>query len=160
MARNGEHRRPPTDGGEDRPPLPAWATQREDTAGLEPAAARARLASVNEVHLIGRLGAVSQERALPSGDEVLTFHVVVDRGSGGRPTGRPRSGVGSGSRTGDGVDALGCAAWSARARRTVRGLDPGTWLEVEGSLRRRFRRGAAPPVSFYEVEVARVRRVR
>ena len=63
-------------------------------------------------------------------------------------------------RVGDGVDALACAAWSARARRTVRTLEPGTWIEVEGALRRRFRRGAVPPVSFYEVEVAKVRRVR
>lgn len=118
-------------------------------------------ASVNEIHLVGRLGATSQERTLPSGDAVLTFHVVVDRGTSSRSAGRPRPGRRSVSDvTSDGVDALACAVWSARARRTVRGLEPGTWVEVEGSLRRRFRRGAAPPVSFYEVEATRVRRVR
>jgi single-strand DNA-binding protein len=140
--------------------LAILAAHRTETDGLERlAVAPAVGTSVNEVRLVGRLGATSQERTLPSGDAVLTFHVVVDRASTGRAGARPRPGR-SGGNTSDGVDALACAAWSARARRTVRSLEPGTWIEVDGALRRRFRRGAVPPVSFYEVEVARVRRVR
>lgn len=160
MARQDQHEPETTSRPADGRALPAWASHRDETAGLVRGGAKDELASVNEIHLVGRLGATSQERTLPSGDAVLTFHVVVDRATTGRPRGRPKSGRGSGSATTDGVDALACAAWSARARRTVRGLEPGAWVEVDGTLRRRFRRGAAPPVSFYEVEVARVRRLR
>lgn len=149
--------------GDEPQALAGLASRREETDGLDRVAARPAVgASLNVVHLVGRLGATAQERTLPSGDAVLTFYVVVDRGATGHGSVRPRPGrgrPGSGG-GGDGVDALACAAWSPRARRTVRALDPGMWIEVEGALRRRFRRGAVPPVSFYEVEVARVRRVR
>jgi single-strand DNA-binding protein len=139
--------------------LAAVAASREETAGLG-RAERSPIAGMsrNSVHLVGRLGAASRERTLPSGDAVLTFHVVVDRAASG-PSVRPKPGRGRATGS-DGVDAIACAAWSARARRTVRAIEPGAWIEVEGALRRRFRRGAVPPVSFYEVEVARVRRVR
>jgi single-strand DNA-binding protein len=124
----------------------------EDAPEDEPRAGRVHVC-VNTVHLIGRLGSSVQERTLPSGDVVVTFHVVVDRPAGIRGTGRPR-------RTGvPGVDAIACAAWSGRARRTVGATAVGTWIEVEGSLRRRFRRGGTTPTSFYEVEVVRVRRL-
>lgn len=110
-------------------------------------------ACVNGVTLVGRMGSVTHERELPSGDTVMTFTVVVTRAAGTRGTGRPRA-------PGNGVDAIACAAWSARTRRTVAAAEPGTWLEVEGALRRRFRRGAAAATSFTEVEVVRVRRLR
>jgi single-strand DNA-binding protein len=136
------------------------AARRDETDGLDRAEEQpAAGTGVNEVHLVGRLGSTSQERTLPSGDTVLTFHVVVDRVAASRSSVRPRPGR-AGTGRGDGVDALACAAWSARARRTLRTLEPGTWIEIEGALRRRFRRGAMPPVSFYEVEVAKLRRVR
>lgn len=110
-------------------------------------------ASRNDVHLVGRLGAGMRAVTLPSGDPVVSFHLVVARhpGSRGGHARRPREPT---------VDTLACAAWSARARRTVAAASPGDVLEVEGSLRRRFQRApGGSPVSFYEVEVSAVRRL-
>lgn len=109
-------------------------------------------ASCNEVRLVGRLGVGVRETILPSGDPVVSFHLVVSRAvRGGRGhERRPREPT---------VDTLACAAWTSRCRRTVLAAGPGDVLEVEGALRRRFRRAAGgPPTSFYEIEVSRVRR--
>lgn len=103
--------------------------------------------AVNEVRLVGRVSQQPTERVLPSGDPLWTFRVVVDR-----PT-RDR-----GARTG--VDALDCAAWSARTRRAVQGWRPGDVVEVAGAVRRRFFRGAAGTTSRVEVEVTRARLIR
>jgi len=160
-AEAGSAKRVDADPDAARRTLASMTAQRDETDGLDRAALQpVALAGRNEVHLVGRLGATSLERTLPSGDAVLTFHVVVDRAVAGRSGATPGTTRARGGRSNEGVDALACAAWSARARRTVRALEPGTWIEIEGALRRRFRRGAVPPVSFYEVEVAKVRRVR
>ena len=110
--------------------------------------------SRNDVHLMGRLGAGVREVMMPSGDPVVSFHLVVDRtprGRGARER-RPREPT---------VDTLACAAWSSRARHTVTAATAGDVLEVSGSLRRRFRRSpGGSPVSFYEVEVSSVRRAK
>lgn len=108
----------------------------------------------NEVRLLGRLGVGVRELTMPSGDRVNSFHLVVSRPprSKREQERRPREPT---------VDTLACAAWSSRCRRSVSAAQPGDLLEVEGALRRRFRRSAAgSPVSFYEIEVASVRRVR
>lgn len=109
-------------------------------------------AGCNEVRLVGRLGVGLRELVLPSGDPVVSFHLVVSRTQrGGRAhERRPREPT---------VDTLACAAWTSRCRRTVLAAAPGDVLEIEGALRRRFRRAAGgSPMSFYEVEVSRVRR--
>jgi single-strand DNA-binding protein len=94
---------------------------------------------VNEVRLRGRLAGVQDERALPSGDAVVGFRVVVDRdGSSG--------GVAR-------VDTLDCAAFRRDIRRKVSGWSPGDEVEVSGSLRRRFFRAGDAAASRYEVEV-------
>ncbi len=112
----------------------ARASARERAAGgdeLTPA-------TVNEVRLHGRWhGAV--ERALPSGDLLVTARVVVARPEGG-------------------VDALDCAVWPAGLRRRVLSWPDGTRVEVTGSLRRRFFRTPVGAASRYEVHVQRIRR--
>ncbi len=120
---------------------------RTDSEVAAPAADTSR----NDVHLVGRLGAGVREVTLPSGDPIVSFHLVVDRGRRvrGRER-RPREPT---------VDTLACVAWSSRTRRAVTTASAGDVLEIEGSLRRRFRRApSGSPVSFYEVEVSSVRR--
>ena len=103
----------------------------------------------NQVRLVGRLSAEPEERTLPSGDRVVTFRLVVQRDPAASRSGR-----------GQRVDTLDCAAWSGRARRTVSAWQPGAVVEVEGALRRRFRRTPAGPTSRVEVEVRAARRHR
>lgn len=103
---------------------------------------------VNQVHLRGRLSAAPEERTLPSGDLLVTFRVVVARPAALQTGSRSR------------VDALECAAWTARTRRSVSRWREGDLVEVEGGLRRRFYRAGAGPVSRVEVEVSRARLIR
>lgn len=102
------------------------------------------------VLLHGRLTAPPEERALPSGDVLVTFRLSVPR----RPT--P---LGRGSRqTSDWVD---CVAAAGRVRRAVATWSVGDEVTVEGVLRRRFLRGGAGPGgSRLEVEALQARRVR
>lgn len=103
-------------------------------------------ASASSVALTGRLGARVDVRTLPSGDEVTTFTVVVDR-----PPGRGSSAS---------VDAIPCQAFLVAVARRARSLEPGTWVRVEGVLRRRFWRAGTGLASAMEVEVRRLERCR
>ncbi len=104
--------------------------------------------SDNKVHLIGRLSG-RQARTLPSGDDVLTFRVIVDRPKRDRgPSGRVR------------VDALECSVWQASLARRIESWEEGDVIEVAGVLRRRFWRGGAGANSRIEVEVKTARRPR
>ncbi|HEU5035290.1 MAG TPA: single-stranded DNA-binding protein [Mycobacteriales bacterium] len=96
---------------------------------------------VNRVYLRGRLAAEAVARTLPSGDELCVFRLTVDRPDGDRVR----------------VDSLDCAASKARVRHTVARARPGDELEVSGSLRRRFWRGAGGLSSRYEVAVVAAR---
>ncbi|MBZ5740728.1 single-stranded DNA-binding protein [Nocardioides mangrovi] len=101
--------------------------------------------AVNEVRLVGRVSQAPEERVLPSGDVVWTFRVVVPRPPGaGRTT----------------VDALECAAWTARARRSVASWRPDDVVEVCGAIRRRFFRSGAGAASRVEVEMTSGRVIR
>lgn len=101
---------------------------------------------VNAVHLRGRVSAPGQERVLPSGDVIVTARLVVRRPEPIR------------ARTP--VDTLDCLAWTPRARRSLLGWEPGSLVEVDGAVRRRFRRGPAGLTSRVEIEVSRARRVK
>lgn len=101
--------------------------------------------AVNEVRLVGRLAADPVEVTLPSGDQLVTFRVTVDRVGGST---RQR------------VDALECSAWTGRLRRAVVRWRPGDVVEVEGAVRRRFFRTAAGTGSRVEIEVAGGRLIR
>ena len=102
-------------------------------------------AAINEVRLVGRISQAPEERMLPSGDVLWTFRVVVPRAE---PSGRGT------------VDALECAAWSPRARRSVASWRADDVVEVSGAVRRRFFRTGAGAASRVEVEVSRGRLIR
>ena len=101
----------------------------------------------NEVRLVGRLSQAPEERVLPSGDSVWTFRVVVAR---------PRSAA----RSRQAVDAIECAAWSARARRSVSSWAADDVVEVAGALHRRFFRSGGAVASRVEVEMSSGRLIR
>lgn len=108
--------------------------------------------SRNEVVLVGRVAAEAQERAMPSGDTLLSWRLVVDRPPPKRP-------VPEGMRPPT-IDTIDCVAWASGVRRTAAGFSAGDVVSVVGALRRRFWRAGSGPVSRYEVEVASVKRLR
>jgi single-strand DNA-binding protein len=95
----------------------------------------------NHVTLKGRVSASPEAHILPSGDEVVSFRLIVQRS----PAARRRSK--------QPVDTIDCAAWTTAMRRVVRRLEAGTEVVVTGELRRRFSRGAAGPISRVTVEL-------
>lgn len=112
---------------------------------------RGRIQSHSEVVLVGRLGAKTHVRDLPSGDTVTVFTVVVDRPARevARATGRVTT-----------VDSIACQTFRAAVSRRVESIAPGEWVRVEGSLRRRFWRAGSGSVNVMEVDAKRVARVR
>ena len=107
----------------------------------------------NEVVLVGRLAAPAEERELPSGDVVSTWRLVMDR----PPASQQRAAARGGRPVT--VDTIDCAGWTAALRRSAAGWERGDVVAVEGSLRRRFRRGPGGATSRYEVEVSKAKRV-
>ncbi|PWJ25388.1 single-strand DNA-binding protein [Branchiibius hedensis] len=99
-------------------------------------------APVNTVTLCGRVSADPTVRELPSGDEIVTFRLVV-----ARPEDR-RARV-----TGQRVDTFDLVCWATRLRRQGARLADGDEIAVSGSLRRRFWRAGAAVQSRVEVEV-------
>jgi single-strand DNA-binding protein len=93
----------------------------------------------NYVFLGGRLAAAPQLLELPSGDEVCSFRVVVDLA--GPATVK--------------VDTLECRTSAARVRGILERAEPGSQVELHGSIRRRLWRGAGGVRRRYEVEVGR-----
>ncbi|HWB67569.1 MAG TPA: single-stranded DNA-binding protein [Mycobacteriales bacterium] len=106
--------------------------------------AKSNAAHHNEVRLTGRLSSLADQRTLPSGDEVVSWRIVVDR-----PSGSSRAGI----------DAIDCVALTARLRQAALRWLPGQVIEVEGALRRRFWRRGVETASRTEVEVTRAKRV-
>ena len=102
---------------------------------------------VNEVRLIGRVSAAPETRLLPSGDELVSFRLVVRRSAAAR------------RRSKQVVDTIECTVWRAALRRSVMRLGAGTEVAVTGELRRRFSRTGGGAVSWVSVEVDSCRRV-
>ena len=103
--------------------------------------------SVNEIRLVGRL-AGAEERALPSGDTIVTFRIVTDRAPRDRgPAGRVS------------VDTHDCVLHPATLRRKALRIPDGEWVEVTGALRRRFWRSPGGVASRSEVAVASLTRL-
>lgn len=97
----------------------------------------------NEVRLVGRLSVEPEAVMLPSGDEIVTTRLVVQRP-------RPPAGPPTPRR----VDTVTCTAWGPAQRRSLRVLDQGDTVEITGALRRRFWRSAAGPgQSTFEIEI-------
>lgn len=101
-----------------------------------------------EVALIGRLGSKVSDRELPSGDTVTVFTIIVDRDRRDVRPGGPC------------VDAIPCQTLRTAVARKVTSLEPGEWVHVSGTLRRRFWRSATGLGSALEVEARAVGRVR
>lgn len=99
----------------------------------------------NEVLVTGRLSTYAEARELPSGDEVVSWRLIVDRSVDGERAG---------------IDAIDCVAFATRLRRSAVKWQPGELIEVEGALRRRFWRTASGTASRFEVEVSRAVRLR
>lgn len=97
--------------------------------------------SRNQVELCGRVSGVPQERELPSGDKVVEFRLIVTRES--------RSGV----------DTLDIGAWSAKARRKCTSLKEGEWIEISGSIHRRFWQAPQGVASRWQVEASEISRI-
>ena len=91
--------------------------------------------SDNETFLRGRLAAAAHVRVLPSGDEICGFRLIVTRPTSERAVSKVR------------IDTIDCATTLARVRRCVERAEPNDELEVTGSLRRRFWRGAGGAAS-------------
>jgi single-strand DNA-binding protein len=98
----------------------------------------------NQVSLVGRVSGTPEARTLPSGDEIVTFRLVVRRDQARRGAARSRQLV----------DTLECVAWTSRLRRSAGRLDDGATVAVTGSLRRRFSRAGGGAQSWYAVELA------
>jgi len=90
--------------------------------------------SLNDCLLRGRVSALASDRELPSGEHVVEFRLIVTRAER------------------EGVDTLDIAAWSGKSRRTALSLKPGEWVEVAGSIRRRFWQGPAGLASRWQIE--------
>ena len=97
--------------------------------------------SLNDVVLRGRVSREAIEKELPSGDKVVEFRVIVTREK----------------RTG--VDTLDIASWSAKSRRTALSLTPDEWVEVSGSIHRRFWSSPSGLASRWQVEALEISRI-
>ena len=100
---------------------------------------------INEVRLVGRVTSLAVEKELPSGDKAVEFRVVIGRE-------KLRNGKKE-------VDSLDIAAWSAKARRAALAVKIDTWVEVKGSVRRRFWRAPTGLASRWQVEASEVVRL-
>lgn len=96
---------------------------------------------INRVELAGRISAAPELRILPSGDEVVSFRLIVARSAAAR------------RRSKQSVDTIECSAWTAALRRKVIRLEPDAVVQVTGELRRRFSRGAGGVVSRVTVDL-------
>ena len=96
--------------------------------------------SLNDVMLRGWVTTIATERKLPSGDLVAQFRIAITRPEGG-------------------VDTIDLEAWSAKNRRSALSLKDGEWIEIEGSIRRRFWKSGANLASRWCVNTAEIRRI-
>lgn len=97
--------------------------------------------SLNDVVLRGRVSQEAVEKELPSGDKVVEFRLIVTREKQ------------------SGVDTLDIASWSAKSRRTALSLAPDEWVEVSGSIHRRFWSSPTGLASRWQVEAVEISRI-
>ena len=97
--------------------------------------------SLNDVLLRGRVAAPATSRQLPSGDTVVEFRLIVARA------------------TRDGVDTLDIAAWSASSRKIAKCLKADEWIEIAGSIHRRFWQSPTGVASRWQIEAEQILRL-
>ncbi|MEY4421687.1 MAG: hypothetical protein RL581_225 [Actinomycetota bacterium] len=96
--------------------------------------------SLNDVALRGWVTTIATERELPSGDVVVQFRIAITRSEGG-------------------VDTIDLESWSAKTRRTALTLKDGEWVEISGSIRRRFWKSASGLASRWQVVTNEIKRI-
>ena len=97
--------------------------------------------SLNDLLLRGRVSQEAIEKELPSGDKVVEFRLIVSREKQ------------------SGVDTLDIGAWSAKARRVALTLIADEWIEVSGSIHRRFWSAPTGLASRRQVEAVEIKRI-
>lgn len=97
--------------------------------------------ALNDVLLRGRVSSLAIEKELPSGDKVMEFRIVIARSDG------------------EGFDTIDISAWSSKLRRTAGSLKNDQWVEVSGSIKRRFWRGAAGLASRWQIDASEISRL-
>ena len=97
--------------------------------------------SLNDCLLRGRVSAPATDRELPSGEHVVEFRLIITRDQR------------------EGVDTLDIAAWNSKNRRAALSLKGGEWIEVSGSVRRRFWQGPAGLASRWQIEAESITRL-
>lgn len=97
--------------------------------------------SLNDLLLRGRVSQEAIEKELPSGDKVVEFRLIVSREKQ------------------SGVDTLDIGAWSAKARRVALTLTADEWIEVSGSIHRRFWSAPTGLASRWQVEAVEITRI-
>lgn len=89
--------------------------------------------SLNDLLLRGRVSAQATTKELPSGDKVVEFRLIVTRSER------------------EGVDTLDIAAWSAKSRKIALTLEGDEWVEISGSIHRRFWQSPAGVASRWQI---------
>lgn len=97
--------------------------------------------SLNDLLVRGRVSCPAVEKELPSGDKVVEFRVIISR------EGR------------EAVDTLDVGAWSYKSRRIALTLKAQEWIEISGSVHRRFWQTPGGVASRWQVEAAEIVRI-
>ena len=97
--------------------------------------------SLNDLLLRGRVSAPATTKELPSGDKVVEFRLIVTRAER------------------EGVDTLDIAAWSAKMRKIALTLEGDEWVEISGSIHRRFWQSSGGVASRWQIEAAEILRL-
>ncbi len=125
-----------------KPAKPVKPVRGEKAGGEE---SHQKFLPCNDVLLVGRVSAPATVKELPSGDRVVEFRVIVDRAAS---RGKKRE-----------VDTLDIAAWSASARKSALAIKSEQWVEIQGSVRRRFWQAPNGLASRWQVEAMRITRL-
>jgi single-strand DNA-binding protein len=97
--------------------------------------------SMNDVLLRGRVSQEAVQKELPSGDKVVEFRLIFSREKQ------------------SGVDTLDIASWNSKSRRIALTLMPDEWIEVSGSIHRRFWSSPTGLASRWQVEALEISRI-
>jgi single-strand DNA-binding protein len=97
--------------------------------------------SFNNCLLRGRVSAPATDKELPSGEHVVEFRLIIGRDKR------------------DGVDTLDIASWNAKNRRIALSFKGGEWIEVSGSVRRRFWQSPTGLASRWQIESESISRI-
>ena len=97
--------------------------------------------ALNDVLLRGRVSSTGVEKELPSGDKVVEFRIVI-------------------ARSGElGFDTIDISAWSSKLRRSASSLKTEEWVEISGSIKRRFWRGSTGLASRWQIDASEITRL-